>query len=337
MRGLHHVNRKKLAGAGAFTAATAVTAMLLGSTAAVAQESGPENWAFGVAATGALTIDPLPWVKAAPGDTAEEQLLGIGDVLGPEEGDLALGVLTAELRGNLAETSVTELNLMELLRADLVRTYCEDGQGGLQIIRGEVLGQRLPENPVPGQVLDLSPLLRLTLNDQTRHEDGSLTVTGIELSVLPAATGNLDEALSPEEMSALPALGGLLNTDFLGGGVDTVRDVVDEVAGTLGADLDLSGSLQTITIGAATCQAGGDGDGADGHDDGNGDDGHDDGNDDGHDGDGNDDGNGDGNGGGNGGDGNGDDNGEVSDEGTDGSVAAAPAPEVVQAVLAVTG
>ncbi len=301
MRGLHHVNTKKLAGA-AFVAATAATALLLGSTAAVAQEPGPENWAFGIAAAGALTIDPLPWVKAPAGEQAQDQLLGIGDVLGRHEDDLALGVLTAEVRDNLSETSVTELNLLELLRADVVRTYCEDGEGGLQIIRGSILGQQLPEDPVPGQVLDLSPLLRLTLNDQTRHEDGSLTVTGIELSVLPAAEQNMDETVSTEERQLL---GNLLNVDLLDGGADTVREVVDEVTGALGADLNLSKSLQTVTIGAATCQAGGDGDD---NDNGNGDDNADDA---------------------------GDDNG--SEDVAAGAVPAAPRPQVVEAVLAVTG
>ncbi|WP_219415525.1 choice-of-anchor P family protein [Pseudonocardia nigra] len=295
------MNTKKLAGA-AFVAATAATALLLGSTAAVAQEPGPENWAFGIAAAGALTIDPLPWVKAPAGEQAQDQLLGIGDVLGRHEDDLALGVLTAEVRDNLSETSVTELNLLELLRADVVRTYCEDGEGGLQIIRGSILGQQLPEDPVPGQVLDLSPLLRLTLNDQTRHEDGSLTVTGIELSVLPAAEQNMDETVSTEERQLL---GNLLNVDLLDGGADTVREVVDEVTGALGADLNLSKSLQTVTIGAATCQAGGDGDD---NDNGNGDDNADDA---------------------------GDDNG--SEDVAAGAVPAAPRPQVVEAVLAVTG
>jgi hypothetical protein len=257
------VNTKKLAGAGVATisAVTAVTAMLLGSTAAVAQESGPDS-AYALAATGALTIPPISFVRSTDGEQVENQLLGLGDVLGPEEDDLAAGLLTAEARRGAAETAVAEVNLLALLRADLVRTYCEDGRGGLQIINGSVLGQALPEAPVPGQTLDLSPLLTLSLNDQTRNADGSLTVTGIELTVLPGAEQNLDEELTSEQQEALPALTGLLGTEF-GSGTDTVRDVVDQVTTTLGADLDLSRSLQTITVGSATCGSGGDDDGGD--------------------------------------------------------------------------
>jgi hypothetical protein len=315
---LQHVNTKKLAGASAVGAATAVTALLLGSTAAVAQEGPALDYAFGVAASGALTIDPLPYVESNDGGQVEDQLLGSGDVLGPEEDALAFGVLTTEARAGHAETSVAELNLLDLLRADLVRTYCDNGSGGLQIIAGEVLGRPLPENPVPSETIDLSPLLSLSLNNQVRHPNGSLTVTGIELSVLPAAH-SLDDVVSGQERNALSnALGVPLS-----GGADTVREVVDEVTGTLGADLDLSDSLQTITIGAATCSAG-EGHGDDGHgDDGHGDDGEENGDD-----------NGTGNDGGN-------DDGGAGDGGSDqvagANVPMAPAPEVMAANLPVTG
>jgi hypothetical protein len=260
------VNTKKLAGAGAATigAATAVTALLLGSTTAVAQEARPDS-AYALAASGALTIGPVSFVESIDGEQVEAQLIGLGDVLGPEEDALAAGLLTAEARRGAAETAVAELNVLDLLRADLVRTYCEDGRGGLQIVHGSILGQQLPEAPVPGQTLDLSPLLTLTLNDQTRNGDGTLTVTGIELKVLPGANGNLDEPLTAEQRQALPALGDAFGTQ-LSGGADTVRDVVDELSGALGADLDLSGSVQTITIGSATC-SGGDNGGDQGEDD----------------------------------------------------------------------
>ncbi|MCU1660385.1 MAG: hypothetical protein JWR58_450 [Pseudonocardia sp.] len=306
------MNTKKLAGAGAaIGAVTAVTALLLGTTAAVAQETASDS-AFGLSASGLLKIDPISYVESPDGKHVEKQLLGIGDVLGPHEGDIAFGVLTAEAQGGASETAVTELNLLQLLRADLVRTYCNDGDGGLQIVKGSILGHDLPETPVPSQTLDLSPLLKLTLNDQVRHEDGSLTVTGIELTVLPGGDQNPDRVLTSEERKALPQLADLLGTDPTAG-ANTVGDVVTGVTGKLGIQVDPSKPLQTITIGSATCSAS-NGNG-DAKSDGN-------------------NGNGDGNGNG---DNNGDNSGANATAGDTGPVATAPKPQVLNASLPVTG
>jgi hypothetical protein len=307
------VNTKTLARAAAVGAVTSVTALLLGSTAAVAQEDEFPDYAFGIAATGALTIDPLPYVASQNGEWVGDQLLGIGDVLGEHEDDIALGVLTAEAEAGKAETAVTELNLLNLLRADLVRTWCEDGKGGLEIVNGTLLGKPLPDTSVPGTKVDLSPLLTVTLNDQRRNSDGSLTVTGIELTVLPGAT-DPDEELSDEERAALPGLSALLGAP-LDLGASTVGEVLDGVNGALGTDIALGAPLQTITVGAANC-----------HESGNGDDG---GKDDGDNGTG-DNGKGD--------DDSGDDAGDDDKGGSQSAtLPAAPAPSIVAAALPVTG
>jgi hypothetical protein len=298
------VNTKTLARAAAVGAVTSVTALLLGNTAAVAQEDTFPDYAFGIAASGALTIDPLPYVASKDGKFVGDQLLGIGDVLGEHEDDIALGVLTVEAKAGKAETSVTELNLLSILRADLVRTWCEDGKGGLEIINGTLLGQPLPDTSVPGTKVDLSPLLTVTLNDQRRNSDGSLTVTGIELSVLPGAT-NPDEELSAEEKAALPGLSALLGAP-LDLGASTVGDVLDGVNGALGTDIALGSPLQTITVGAANCHESGDG-GSDGSsDDGSSDN-------------------------------SGDDSGAAAGGAQSSTLPAAPAPSIVAAALPVTG
>jgi hypothetical protein len=323
------VNTKKLAGVGAatFTAATAVTALLLGSTAAVAQEAAADS-AFALSASGLLNIDRISYVESPDGNAAEKQLAGIGDVLGEHQSAIGVGVLTAEARGGAAETSVTKVNLLQLLRADLVRTYCNDGDGGLEIVRGTILGRDLPETAVPGQTIDVSPLVKLTLNDQVRHEDGSLTVTGIELSVLPGAAGELDRALTSDELAALPELTGLLGTELPS--ASTVGDVVNGLTSSLGVQVDPANPVQTITVGSATCSAGGDedGDGGDGGN-GDGDNGDGDNGDNGGNGDGDNGGNGDGDGG------NGD---KDAKDAADTEVAGlAPAPQVMDASLPVTG
>lgn len=247
--GIHDVNSKKLAGAGAAAigAATAVTVLLLGSATASAEDTRP-NSAYGVAAAGLLTINPVPYVES-DGDVVTDELLALG------EGGVSAKVLTVEAGDGAAESTVTELTVLDLIDADVVRTFCDTDGGGLQILGGTLLGQPLPEEPLEGQTIDASPLLTVTLGEQTRNDDGSLTVTGIEVSILPNPAANLDEELTPEERSSLPALGDMLGADIPADAA-TVGDVVEELSGAVGGGMNLSGALQTVTIGSATCAPG---------------------------------------------------------------------------------
>ncbi|OZM84081.1 choice-of-anchor P family protein [Pseudonocardia sp. MH-G8] len=316
------MNTKKLAGVAAVGAVSAVTTLLLGATPALAQESSTD-YAYALEASGVLDINPISLVESTDGSLVSDELLSIGDVAGEYEDDISLGLLTAEAESHRAETAVKEVNVLNLLRADLIRTWCDNGEGGLQIINGTILGQKIPETAVPGKDIDVSPLLKLSLNDQVRHSDGSLTVTGLELKVLPGKEAKADEELSSEEKAALPGLGNLLGKP-LDQGSNTVGDVV----GKLGLGLD--GDAQSITIGKANCQEGGaaDSDGADNVSDNDGDDNDNGSGDSGDSGDDN----------GNGGDDDGsDDNGSDDNAGGDSDVKSAPAPSVVQAALPVTG
>ena len=138
------MKRKKIAGAGAATigAAAAATALLFGSTTAVAET--PKDWALGIAASGLLTIPPTPYVESVDGRQVEDQLLGLGDVLGPEEDDVAAGLLTAEARRGHAETSVAELKT-----------------GGVDIIRN-VNADLLPDlKSHPQTRISTTPILRV--------------------------------------------------------------------------------------------------------------------------------------------------------------------------------
>jgi hypothetical protein len=308
------VKTKKLAGAAAVGAVTAVTTLLLGATPALAQDDDSTgDSAFALSAEGVLDINPISPVKSADGTLVHDELLSIGDVAGKYEDDLAVGLLTAEAEANRSETVVKEVNLLGLLKADLIRTWCDNGEGGLQIVNGSVLGHKLPETAVPGKDLDVSPLLKLSLNDQVRETDGSLSVTGIKLTVLPGPeAADETEKLDESTKAALPVLGDLLGKDLTGVGDGTVGDLVGHLGG-----LTAGGDVQTITIGNATCQEGaasGDNDSADGDNDSNG-------SDDGDSGNGDDDGDDSGNGGGD----------------SDVKADTAPAPSVVKAALPVTG
>jgi hypothetical protein len=315
------VKTKKLAGAAAVGAVTAVTTLLLGATPAFAQDSDSKgDSAFALSASGLLDINPISQVKSVDGKLVHDELLSIGDVAGKYEDDLAFGLLTSEAESHRAETVVKEVNLLNILKADVIRTWCDNGEGGLQIINGSVLGQKLPDTSVPGKDIDVSPLVKLSLNDQKRNTDGSLSVTGIKLTVLPAPeVADKEEKLSTQEKAALPVIGDLLGKE-LPVNTDTVGGLVGELGG-----LATGGDLQTITVGNATCQEGG---AASGDDDSAGDDGKsskdDDGDDDGKSSkDGDDDGDG--------------DKGGKGDDSDVKSAGAAPAPSVVKAALPVTG
>jgi hypothetical protein len=307
------VKTKKLAGAAAVGAVTAVTTLLLGATPALADEPKGDS-AFALSASGLLDINPISQVRSADGKLVHDELLSIGDVAGKYEDDISFGLLTSEAESHRAETVVKEVNLLQILRADLIRTWCDNGEGGLQIVNGTVLGHKLPDTSVPGKDIDVSPLVKLSLNDQKRNTDGSLSVTGIKLTVLPAPdVADKEKKLSSQEKAALPVLGDLLGKE-LPVNTDTVGGLVGEVSGLVGG-----GDLQTITIGNATCQEGaasGDDDSADDGDNGKSDD------------DGDDNGKSDN-----------DDDGDDSGNGGDSDVKAdkAPAPSVVKAALPVTG
>jgi hypothetical protein len=159
----------------------------------------------------------------------------------------------------------------------------------------------------------------VSLNDQKRNTDGSLSVTGIKVTVLPAPeVADPNEKLDSAEKAALPVLGDLLGKE-LPVNTDTVGGLVGDLGGLAGGD------LQTITIGNATCQEGGAASGAsDSADDGDNASG----------GSGSDDGDNANNSSG------GDDDGDASGNGDDSDVKSAtpaPAPSVVQAALPVTG
>jgi hypothetical protein len=309
------VKTNKLASAAAVGAVTAVTTLLLGATPALADTPKGDS-AFALSASGLLDINPISSVKSTDGKLVHDELLSIGNVAGKYEDDISFGLLTSEAESHRSETVVKEVNLLNILRADVIRTWCKNGDGGLQIINGTVLGKKLPDTSVPGKDIDVSPLVKVSLNNQKRNTDGSLTVTGIKVTVLPAPdVADKEKKLTTQEKAALPVLGDLLGKE-LPVNTDTVGGLVGELGALTGGD------LQTITVGSATCQEGGasgnDGD-KDKDKDGKDDDGDKDGKGSDKDKDGKDKG------------------GDKDKDGKSDVKSAAPAPSVVKAALPVTG
>ncbi len=202
------------------------------ATSAVADEPAarPES-AFGIGASGPVPIEPVPSVVSADGAPVQKRLSRTA---------LGTGVFTVSAQQGRAEASVANLNLAGLLRADLIRTWCADGSGGLEIVDGAVLGVPLPRNPIGNDTVSVSPLVKVELNHQIDHDDGTLTVEGLTLTVLPGASAP-SRLLTAAEKAALPGLGAL--------GLH-VPEAATTVADVLAA---LPSAGQEIVIGSATC------------------------------------------------------------------------------------
>ncbi|MEJ3652319.1 hypothetical protein WEH80_04855 [Actinomycetes bacterium KLBMP 9759] len=221
--------------------------MLLGATTAVA---APEaEHAFALSASGILDIEPISYVEANGDTPVTKELVGLGQAA--EDFGISAGVLTAEAKPGYSESTVAKLNIKDLLKAELVKTWCDHGKGGLELVNAELLGKQLKTPTINDKVIDLSPILRVSLGEETRNEDGSITVTGIKAELLPGrATG--EEELSEEEKAALPAVADLLNLDLAG--ESTVTGLLGKLQGALPAGvLERTETAQTITVGSATC------------------------------------------------------------------------------------
>lgn len=220
------------AAVGAVVSAVMVGALVVSATSAVADEPvGRPDSAFGVGASGTVPIEPVPSVVSKDGAPAEKSLSRTG---------LGTGVFTVSAQQGRAEASVANLNLAGLVRADEIRTWCTDGSGGLEIVDGAVLGLPLPRSPIGNATVSVSPLVKVELNHQIAHDDGTLTVEGLALTVLPGAPPP-SRLLTAPEKAALPGLGAL--------GLH-VPEAATTVADVLAA---IPSAGQEIIIGSATC------------------------------------------------------------------------------------
>lgn len=220
-------------------AACTAGALLVGSAVASADPGdGRPDSAYGLALTGLLPLAPTPYVESRDGEPVERTKVQIGSI----RGGLGTGLLSVEAAAGRAAATASKVRLTQLLSADLIRTTCEDGSGGLEIVDGVVLGHAIPSGTVHDQTVPLGPLGSVTLGRQVHHEDGSTTVTGIVLTLFPGVTDPAT-ALTPAQRTAVGDLG-------LPGGLSTVGDAL----GALADRLPVSGdAVQTVTVGSATC------------------------------------------------------------------------------------
>ncbi|WP_181781147.1 choice-of-anchor P family protein [Pseudonocardia pini] len=233
---------QKFAGA-AVGAATAATVFLLGSTAASADPQVTASASL-LTVSGAISVSPSPYAQSVDGEPDHQELASIGLIPSLNDSGIAASLLAVDAEGHWAQASVARLDILELVKADLVKTWCDGDEGGLDLVGASILGQPLTATQ-PGTTVDVSPLIKVELNKQTRR-DGTLTVEGLKVTVLPSAK-NRAETLTDKEKAAAPELVGLL------GGDASKLPLLRTVGDLLDALHAGSDSLLTVTVGTASC------------------------------------------------------------------------------------
>ncbi|MCE3552909.1 hypothetical protein LWC33_15775 [Pseudonocardia sp. RS11V-5] len=235
------------AGAAAVGAATAAAVLLLGSTAASAEPT-VDSSAYVFRTDGLLSISPSPYAESRDGDHDRQSVADVAALPLHGKPGIGLSALVAEAEGHRAEATVAKVNLLDVLRAEAFRTWCDGADGGsagVDLVNASVLGTPV-KAPAEEQKFDVSPLLQITLNQQDRDDD-SITVTGFTLTLLP----NRDDPkrqLNKEEQEVAPELIGLVTgqlPDLQKTPLKTVDDLVKA--------LSPKGDLLKITVGSVTC------------------------------------------------------------------------------------
>lgn len=229
-------------GAVAVGAATAATVFVLG-TAVAAAGTDERSSASLLTVGGVVSISPTPYAESRDGRHDYQELASLG-VLPGLSGGIRSALVTAEAEGNRAEASVAKLDVLKLVTADAVTTWCDGDEGGLRIVNGRILGVPFSADQPP-TTLDVSPLIKLELNKHT-VQDGVLKVEGLKITVLPSSKPKT-EKLDGAELAAVPDLLKAFGVDLAKAPViSTVGDLVDALGGR-------DGGVLAVTVGTVIC------------------------------------------------------------------------------------
>lgn len=123
---------------------------------------------------------------------------GIGDQLDPQQ---------------LCD-SITATEMPALVSIELVKVACDATSGSVEIANVALLGQQVQIPPLEEEtpILPENPLVTITANKQTTHDDGSFTVVGLEIDLgdgtevitLGSATCGFNKPDEPEKPTAPP-------------------------------------------------------------------------------------------------------------------------------------
>ncbi len=253
------MNSRKLAGAGAASvgAATAVAALLLGTLSGTAGEESSAS-AFGIAAEGLLPISPMSRVDA-PSDGHKAFL----EVPGPDSHGIYVGVLKSEAEGFRAKATAAKVDILGL-RLKALESSCQNGQGSSSIITTDE-GDR--SSPYAGQQINLSPIVKVEFNRQTRSRD-RLTVDAAVITLLPSEHRsqvltekdlNLLSSIAPKQWK-IPTMEQVLQehtkSKAPAGSLVTAADLVSSLKALNPAlAVPIQGGLQQVTVASCNCGA----------------------------------------------------------------------------------
>lgn len=174
----------------AWTAGT-LTALLMASSA-LAAEGTEESTAsaFGLSATGPVSIEPTPAVTSSDEKTQRSVATATA------AGSITARALNAQApQASASRSSVADLKVQAAqLTASAVRATCADGAGTASIANAELAGVPLDVSPSANTEISIPGAGTLVLNKQTENADGSLTVTAVHLSLGGAQTVDVASA-----------------------------------------------------------------------------------------------------------------------------------------------
>ncbi|WP_242191025.1 choice-of-anchor P family protein [Saccharopolyspora soli] len=157
-----------------------MTALFMASSALAAQGAeDATSSAFGISATGPVTIEPTPAVTSSD----EKKQRSVATVAAPA-GSISAQALNAKATQDTSSSSVVDLQVQAAqLTASAVRAECSDGEGTASIANVQLAGETLDASPPPNTEISVPGGGTLVLNKQTENADGSLTVTAVHLVV----------------------------------------------------------------------------------------------------------------------------------------------------------
>ena len=180
-------NLKYGAIAGALAAPVAVAAIVM-PTASATGGGGGASSAFGVSASGPVTIPQTPSVSSADRPNTKSIASLPGNPL------VHLSVVRVKAVAGHSEASVADLKVAKasispkaMLSAKLIAARCDDGEGASRLVDVRLAGRAIQAGGSPNSRLTV-PVeglgdVQVTVDKQVRNADGTVTVTGLELAV----------------------------------------------------------------------------------------------------------------------------------------------------------
>ncbi|TDC68008.1 hypothetical protein E1200_13030 [Actinomadura sp. GC306] len=159
-------------------------------TALAAQPQG-EGSAYGLTASGPVSVPPVPAVSSTT-ETVRKSLLSERSTDLVKASALDVSASPDRAKSSVADAVVPAAKL----RADAVTAKCQGGEGAAHLADAVIAGKRLDASPAPNTTIPVNVeglgRAALTLNKQERMADGRLAVTAMELELpLPGKAANV--------------------------------------------------------------------------------------------------------------------------------------------------